>query len=177
MGKKLASKATINTQMRPPAVTEKLRLVAAANAKHQAPMRHGIDHADFGNQAGRVVKRHNHNAGSEFDARSLARQAGQHHQGRWADAVIGKMVLGEPGDVEAGGLGGFYLGDGAVIDRRGGHAAIAIAHQVENADIHGVLPSLCFRVCCAEVLAGSRGHNLHGRPGRGVLRAMKGTPG
>ena len=45
-----------------------IRLVAAANAKHQAPMRHGIDHADFGNQAGRVVKRHNHNAGSEFDA-------------------------------------------------------------------------------------------------------------
>ena len=84
-------------------------------------------------------------------------------------------MLGEPGDVEAGGFRGLHLGDGLVIDRGRGHAAIAIAHEVENTDIHGVFPSFCLGACCAEFWAGSRGHGLHGKAGQGVLRAVPGV--
>jgi hypothetical protein len=99
-----------------------------------------IDHADLGDQPRGVMERHDHHARSEADARRLARHARHHHQRRGTDAVIAEMVLGEPGDGEAGLLGGLHLRHRFVIDRRGRRAARAIPHQAEQADIHGALP-------------------------------------
>jgi hypothetical protein len=43
---------------------ELIRLVAAAHAEHQAPVRHRVGHADLRDQPRRVVERHHHHAGA-----------------------------------------------------------------------------------------------------------------
>jgi len=73
-------------------------LVARADAQHQAPVRQRIGGRDLGRQPRRVVKRQDDDRGAEPDLFGDRGAVCHQHQRRCAEAVIRKMVLGEPGD-------------------------------------------------------------------------------
>ena len=116
---------------------ELVGLIAAADAEHQAAVGQRIDHADLGDQPHGLVERRHHHRGAEPDAARLAGQPRQHHQRRGAHAVVGEMMLGKPGDLEAIGLRRLHLLDGVVVELVGLGAGRAISHQVELAEMHG----------------------------------------
>ena len=115
---------------------ELVGLIAAAHAEHEPAVRQRVDHADLGDQAHGLVERRHHHRGAELDALGLAREPRQHHQRRGAHAVVGEVVLGEPGDLEAVGLGRLHLLDRVVVELVRLGARRAVAHQVELAEVH-----------------------------------------
>jgi hypothetical protein len=74
--------------------------------------------------------------GAEPDPLGEPRAMRDHHQRRGAQAVIVEMMLGVPGRIEAGGLGGNGLFDGVVDDLLRGLVIAALLRQNEYAEFH-----------------------------------------
>jgi hypothetical protein len=117
---------------------EFIGLIAAADAKHEPSMGQRVDHADLRHQPHRVIQRHDDHAAAPLDAAGLAGEPRNHHQRRRANAVVGEMMLGEPGYGKARVLRRLHLLHRVVIHPVRGRAARAISHQVELAEIRGV---------------------------------------
>ena len=119
---------------------ELVGLIAAADAEHEPTVRQGVDHADLGDEAHGLIERGDHDGGAQLDALGLASEPRQHHQRRRAHAVVGEMVLGEPGDLEAGSLRSFHLLDRVVVKLVRLGSRRAVSHQVELAEVHRADP-------------------------------------
>jgi hypothetical protein len=138
---------------------ELIGLVATAHTQHQPPMAQRVHHADFRDQPHRFIERCHHHGRAELDALGLPGQPRQHHQGRRTHAIVGKVVLGKPGDLEAVGLGCLDLFDGVVIKLVGLAARCAVAHQVELAKVHR-RPHLRARAARADARSKARARRL-----------------
>ena len=68
--------------------------------------------------------------------RRLRRQRDRHRHRRRAQAVVGEMMLGEPGDVEADRLRHFHLLHHLLIQLPRRHRAVALRHQAEQTEMH-----------------------------------------
>ena len=115
-------------------------LVTGADPEHEPPVRQGVGRGNLGEQARRVVQRHDDHGGAEPDLLRHRRAVRHHQQGRCAQAVVREMMLGEPRDRIPQLVGQLrLLGDLAEYLRRR-RTRIARAHQVENAEFHNLNP-------------------------------------
>ena len=100
---------------RNPEPVELVLLISRPHADHGTAVADHVQHADFFQHAQRMVQwRHDH-CGAKPDLRRLRCQRDGHRKRRRAQAVVGEMVLGEPGDVEADLLRHFHLLDHLLI--------------------------------------------------------------
>ena len=101
-------------------------LIAAADAQHEAGAAgEAVHHADFGEEARRLVERRDHHRRGEADALGFAGAARRHEQRRRADTVIGEVVFGEPCGREPQPVGVFHLLDMLAEHAFGRRAALA----------------------------------------------------
>jgi hypothetical protein len=120
-------------------------LVAGADAQHQAPVRQRVCGRDLGQQPRRVIERQDDDRGAEPDLLGDRGTVGDQHQGRRAKAVIGEMMLGEPGNRVAE----LVREPGLLRDLGKNFCCrlfgVARPHQIEDAKFHR--PLLRFAAC------------------------------
>ncbi|ODN66256.1 hypothetical protein A6302_04454 [Methylobrevis pamukkalensis] len=80
---------------------ELVGLVAGADADHRPSAGQLVEQRDLLGNPHRVIERQHDHAGAKPDAAGDAGHVGGDHQRRDADRIVGEMVLGEPGDLEA----------------------------------------------------------------------------
>jgi hypothetical protein len=117
-------------------------LVAGADAQHQAPVRQRVGGCDLGQQPRRVIERQDYHRGAEPDLFGNRGAVGDQHQGRRAEAVIGEMVLGKPGNRIAE-----LVSEPGLLRDLGKYFCcrlfgVARPHEIEDAKFHR--PFLCF---------------------------------
>ena len=129
-------------------------LIACADTDDGPSTSLDVEHCDFLRDAQGIVQRQNDDAGTELDALGPSRCIRGHHQGRRRNGVVRKMVLGEPGDVEA-----CFFGLLHHIPGIGEHAAstarmVAQRHQADQAEFHR--KSSFVDASAVDLIAGSR---------------------
>ena len=118
---------------------ELVALIARAQADHRPALAQVVQEGDLLGEANRVVERRHDDRGAEPDALGDRREVGGHHQRRGADAVVGEVVLGEPGHVEAHVVGEAHHVGGVAHDLERGLTALAHGHQIEQSELHRAL--------------------------------------
>ena len=111
-------------------------LVAAADAEVEPSTREDVDHGGVLGQTQRVVERQDHDGGADADAARGLGGRGRHQQRAAEQAVAREVVLGEPGRVEAEGVGQLDL-----LERLEQHRVVTRSvrrEQVLDAELHGV---------------------------------------
>jgi hypothetical protein len=120
-------------------------LVAGADTEHQAPVRQRVGGCDLGREPRRIVEWQDDDRSAEPDSFGDWGAMRDHHQRRRAQAVVGEMMLGEPGDRVAEFVSKPSLLRDLGKDLRCRLFGVARPHQIEDAILHRPLPRFA---CC-----------------------------
>ncbi len=113
---------------------EFVREVARADAEHESPAAHHVDHGVGLGDAARVVEREDRDRGAEADVLCALRKRRQHDRGVGHHAVLVEVVLGAEEGVEAQPLRELARTDDLVIELRHGarEPRVVVVHREQR---------------------------------------------
>src|SRR5438128_1651150 len=119
---------------------ELVLLIAAAEPENRAPAAQLVQDREILKHAQRLVEgRHDHSR-PQPDPPCQPGHVGRHRDRRGAEAIIGEMMLGEPGDIEADLLRQLHLIRGLAVDLVRALGGVALGVEAEESEVHVFLP-------------------------------------